>query len=378
MEVYLVEQDNMTKIDEADVDLEENLEERLVRTESAEIGGVEILYIGQQGTTEGGKVYDLIGIDEDGNVVVVELKRGKAPRRVIAQALDYVSRIKYQDYDDLEEDYEDFRRQHGYDESKSLRELHKSHFELDEPLSQDEFNAEQRMIIVGTSFDDATTNMADYLREEGELDVILVQYERYKSPDKDIELLTTNAVRRPLSEEPAAQSNKSLADKQKRRKEFWKEFQSKHQEHGLRGSGNTRKSASYSIYVFTSGKRNRPAYIRPKVDYGAAYNAIRFYEDSRSVVANSELREEFEREVSEAASSLDVGLPSDMSKAYNFEWDRDDTRKYDLLTIPMDDSNHNEFRDSQKVTEILEWLVDTSLVLEEALNKFEEKEHIHC
>ena len=40
MEVYLIEQENMTRMDEVDVDLEKDLEDRLVRTESAEIGGV--------------------------------------------------------------------------------------------------------------------------------------------------------------------------------------------------------------------------------------------------------------------------------------------------------------------------------------------------
>lgn len=376
MEVYLIEQENMTRIDEVDVDLEKDLEDRLVRTESAEIGGVEILYIGQQGTTEGGKIYDLVGFDEDGNLVVVELKQGKAPRRVIAQALDYVSRLKYQDYEDLEEDYEDFRREHDYDQSKSLREHHREHFELDEPLSSDEFNTQQRMIIIGTSFDDATTNMADYLRDEGELDVMLVQYERYKDSEEDVELLTTNPVRRPLSEEPAAQSDKSLTDKQKRRKEFWKDFQSEHQEHGLSGSG-VRKSASYSIYVFTSGRRNRPAYIRPKVSYDTAYNEIRFYEGARSVVTDSGLRDEFERAVSKAVSNLDLDLPSDIGEANTLKWDHDETREnFDLLTIRMEDSNHNQFQDDQKVKEIKEWLMSTSLALEEALNEFEEEGYI--
>ena len=373
MEVYLIEQENMVQIDEADVDLEEKLEERLVRTESAKIGGVEILYIGQQGTTEGGKIYDLIGIDEDGNLVVVELKRGEAPRRVIAQALDYVSRLKYQDYDELEEEYEAFRREHDYDEAKSLREHHRELFELDKPLSPDEFNTKQRIIIMGASFGDAITNMADYLREEGELDVMLVQYGRYKDVEQDLELLTTNAVRRPLSEEPAAQSDKSLSEKEERRKEFWKDFQSKHQEHGLDGSG-IRESASYNIYVFTSGNSKYPAYIRPKVEYEDAYNAIRFYEGARNVVTDAELQNKFEQAVDEAASNPNINSPPDISE--KCEWDRDDSRNFDLLTIYMEDSNHSEFQDDQKVKEINEWLVDTSLVFEKALREFEEEGYI--
>lgn len=377
MEVYLIEQENMVQIDEADVDYEKELEERLVRTKSAEIGGVEILYIGQQGTTEHGKIYDLVGVDEDGNLAVVELKQGKTPRRVIAQALDYVGRLRYRDYDELEEDYDQFQRKHDHEDSKSLREAHRSHFNLDEPLSPDEFNTEQRMIIIGASFDDALTNMADYLREAGGLDVMLVQYGRYRDDEQDVELLTTNAVRRPLSEEPAGKSDNSLREWKKRRRDFWEKFQAKHQEHNLPG-GYVNESASYGVWVYesTSGDKREPAYIRAKINKNSAYNAIRFYEGARQIVTDENLREEFEAAVNEAASELDVALPSHLSETFDFEWDVDQTRGFDLVTIARDSSDHNKFQDDETIEEIHEWLIDTTQVFKEALEKMEKEDHI--
>ena len=377
MEVYLIKQDSMIQIDEADVDFEKELEQRLARTDSAEIGGVEILYIGQQGTTEGGKIYDLVGIDQDGNLVVVELKHGKAPRKVIAQALDYASRLKHQDYNGLEQEYKDFRREHGYDESKSLKELHRTHFDLDEPLSEDEFNDEQRMIIIGGSFSDSITNMADYLRDEGKFDVILVQYGRYNDADENVELLTTTAVRRPLAKEPAAQSDKSLTDKQKRRKKFWENFHSKCRERGLNVSSNARGDAgSSAVYALTSGKQNRPAYIQPNLNfrkrgYGLVYNEVRFYGYARDVIADDDVQNKFEKAIDEAVSTLDeVDLPSDLSDTV--KWDFDKSRDtFDKVVIPMRINGHDDLQDNQKSEEIEKWLVDTSLVLEEALKQFE-------
>ena len=93
MELYRIEPDNMTRINERDLDEEEQLENRLVRTETAQIGDVELLYVGRQGTVETGGIFDILAIDELGNTVVVELKRDEAPRSVITQALEYASEI---------------------------------------------------------------------------------------------------------------------------------------------------------------------------------------------------------------------------------------------------------------------------------------------
>ena len=51
-------------------------------------GGVEI---GRQVETEFGGLIDLLCVDAAGDLVVVELKRDKTPRKITAQALDYAS-----------------------------------------------------------------------------------------------------------------------------------------------------------------------------------------------------------------------------------------------------------------------------------------------
>ena len=50
-----------------------------------------LLIIGRQVPTDLGKSIDLLGVDREGNVVVVELKRDRTSRDVIAQALEYAA-----------------------------------------------------------------------------------------------------------------------------------------------------------------------------------------------------------------------------------------------------------------------------------------------
>lgn len=212
MEVYLVEQDDMKRVPESELDREAKLEQRLVRTDGAKIGDVEVLYVGRQGSPGEGGIFDILGVDERGDTVVVELKRGRAPRDVVAQALEYAGEIRNVDYDYLDERYREFLRdEQGYtdpSEILSLREAHREYFDLEEPLSEREFNDDQRLVVVGTDFGDVVLNMADFLREHG-IDVVAVEYSTYRDDEEGVELLTTDGIRRPLSEEPSTVSSRS-------------------------------------------------------------------------------------------------------------------------------------------------------------------------
>lgn len=205
MEVYMVEQEDLKRLPESDFDKEVNLENRLIRTDGATIGGVDVMYIGRQGTPDEGGIFDILGLDEDGNTVIVELKRGKAPREIAAQAFEYASGIRKEDYDQLDDRYREFVHEYGtspsFDETPILRDRHQTYFGLDEPVDRDDFNDDQRLVLVGTEFRDVTLNMADFLREH-DIDVVCVEYSVYSQDE--VELLLTENIRRPLSEEPTS------------------------------------------------------------------------------------------------------------------------------------------------------------------------------
>ena len=73
-----------------------NLEERLEGWLASDISALDpnLLVIGKQVRTDFGGVIDLLCLDSAGDTVVVELKKGRTPREVTAQALDYASWVR--------------------------------------------------------------------------------------------------------------------------------------------------------------------------------------------------------------------------------------------------------------------------------------------
>ena len=70
--------------------LEKELEDLLEKNPSI-ILNKELLIIGRQVVTDSQKRIDLLSVDSEGTLFVIELKRGIAPREMIAQVLDYTS-----------------------------------------------------------------------------------------------------------------------------------------------------------------------------------------------------------------------------------------------------------------------------------------------
>ena len=87
-----IEKDNLHSAEliiakETDIELESYLESWLENSPWALVEGESILWIGRQTSAhvEESTIFpDLLGLDSEGNLVIVELKRGKDPREVVA------------------------------------------------------------------------------------------------------------------------------------------------------------------------------------------------------------------------------------------------------------------------------------------------------
>ncbi|HHY70236.1 MAG TPA: DUF91 domain-containing protein [Thermoanaerobacterales bacterium] len=85
-----------------------------------EILGTDIAIIGRQVTTRSGPL-DLLGIDRNGNTVIIELKRDKLPREALAQSIDYAADIAEWDIDKINEVSLKYRFFHRIPHLRSLQ-----------------------------------------------------------------------------------------------------------------------------------------------------------------------------------------------------------------------------------------------------------------
>src|SRR5690606_30115693 len=69
------------------------------------------LLIGQQESTGYGGRIDLLALAPDASLVLIELKRDRTPREVVAQALDYAAWVERLEADDIAAIYQRFKPQ---------------------------------------------------------------------------------------------------------------------------------------------------------------------------------------------------------------------------------------------------------------------------
>lgn len=136
-----------------------NLEERLENWLESDISMLDdnLLVIGRQVRTPFSGIIDLLCLDNAGDTVIVELKKGKTPREVTAQVLDYASWVKDLSLDRIR-DIAD-----GYSKlGSSLEDAFASRF--DRPLP-DTLNVNHRSLIVAEQMDDSTERIVRYLSD---------------------------------------------------------------------------------------------------------------------------------------------------------------------------------------------------------------------
>lgn len=115
----------------------------------------EWMLIGRQEDTGFGGRMDLLAIAPDASLVLIELKRDRTPRDVVAQAIDYAVWVERLRADDIAAVYGRFAP------GRNLAEDFRAHF--GQVLDEDSLNQSHQIIIVAGSLDDSSERIVAYL-----------------------------------------------------------------------------------------------------------------------------------------------------------------------------------------------------------------------
>jgi len=158
IKLWKIEQDNkLEAVKSSKLNLEERLETWLEKDIS--LVSDEILIIGRQVETSYSGFIDLLGMDRNGDLVLLELKRDKTPREITAQILDYASWIKdlsNETVSNIANKYLDTR------DGLKLEDAFQKKFGIELP---DVINESHSMLIIASQIDPASERIIKYLSE---------------------------------------------------------------------------------------------------------------------------------------------------------------------------------------------------------------------
>lgn len=172
----------LSKIPASTMDTERRLEEILCADIS--IASPDWMLIGRQVPTGHGTFIDLLAIDRSGNLVVLELKKGRTPRDVVAQVLDYGAWVKTIGEADVAEIFEKYvARQMPGKEHLSLDEVFCQHFRVSKfPESVNEVH---HLVIVAAEMDDSSERIVSYLAEHHGLSINAIFFRVYRDSERE-------------------------------------------------------------------------------------------------------------------------------------------------------------------------------------------------
>ena len=191
MPIFRLEGDDISNAElviaqETDLELESYIENWLENSPWALIQDESILWIGRQTSAqnEASTIFpDLLGVDLIGNLVIVEFKRGRTPREVVAQLLKYAAWANERSEEQILEIADNYFQPRIQLKGKSFDEIFCDEFETDEvPM----FNKQLRLFIVAEEISAKVLGICRLLRSSYRIDVNCLAVSMFQTETNEV------------------------------------------------------------------------------------------------------------------------------------------------------------------------------------------------
>ena len=179
------------------LELEKHLENWLENSPEQTLAQEDFLWIGRQTSAkdEDGTIYsDLLGVDSDGNLVIAELKKGRTPRDIIAQILDYAAwadDLSPEQIRDRAETY--FENREGF-QGKTFDDAFREAFDIPETDELPRLNDGLRLFIVAEEIPSRVARVCRFLRTSHGINISCVDVSIFQTESGEVVVSTETIV----------------------------------------------------------------------------------------------------------------------------------------------------------------------------------------
>lgn len=186
-----VESDDMSNAElviaqETNLKLERYLESWLENSPGALTQDELILWIGRQtsAATEEGTIFpDLLGVDSEGNLVIVELKRDRAPRDVVAQLLEYAAWANELSEKQVHEIAERYFQARDEFQGRDFHDVFNDIFDPDEIPA---LNRSLRLFVIAEEISPRISRVCRFLRTAHEMDISCLAISTFETKSGEV------------------------------------------------------------------------------------------------------------------------------------------------------------------------------------------------
>ena len=196
------EGDDMSKAEliiaqETNLELEKHLENWLENSPRQTLAQEDFLWIGRQTsvTDEGGTIFsDLLGIDSEGNLVVAELKRGRTPRDVVAQLLDYAAWANELPPDQIPDRAENYFEKREEFRGKTFTEAFREVFDIPETDELPPLKQKLRLFVIAEEIQPRVASVCRFLRTSHGMDISCIAVSIFQTESGEVVVSTETIV----------------------------------------------------------------------------------------------------------------------------------------------------------------------------------------
>ncbi|MDE0017989.1 MAG: hypothetical protein OXU51_17540 [Candidatus Poribacteria bacterium] len=193
MPIFRVEEDTLIIAQETNVELEQHIEIWIENSPWAVIQGELVLWIDRQASAqdEEGTIYpDLLGVDSEGDLVVVEFKRRQTPRDVVAQLLEYAAWANELPLEQIHEIADAYFEKRDEFRGKTFPDAFREVFDIPETDELPPLNRKLRLFVVAEEIHPRVARVCRFLRTSYKMDVSCIAVSKFQTESGD-EIVST-------------------------------------------------------------------------------------------------------------------------------------------------------------------------------------------